>query len=88
MPDRILQSISSCLDFGLVILCSSENEDRALLVASMDQFRVAGMPRFPRPEEIKVYLQQQFRTPGQRSGVYDERHVIWSAAAEVDGAKM
>ena len=69
-------------DFALVVLCSRENEERAHIITCLEQFKVS-MPRFPRPEELRRFLAKQFRVPGQRPGVYRERHVIWNPAAEV-----
>ena len=74
-------------DLGLVILCSRENEERAHIVAALEEYRVAGIPRYHRPEEIRRYLATQFQVPHQRAGLYHDQHVIWSAAAEVGRAE-
>ncbi|XP_022806306.1 E3 ubiquitin-protein ligase RNF213-like [Stylophora pistillata] len=78
----LLQDYSNPEDFALVVLCSRENEERAHIITCLEQFKVS-MPRFPRPEELRRFLAKQFRVPGQRPGVYRERHVIWNPAAEV-----
>ena len=73
---------------ALVVLCSRENEERAHIVASLEQYKMEhGMPRYPRPEELRRYLDKQFKAPHPRPGLYCEQHVIWSAAAEVGRAK-
>lgn len=72
---------------GLVVLCSSENEERAHIVTSLEQYKVEGIPRYPRPDELRRYLERQFKAPHQRPGLYHEQHVIWSAAAEVGRAE-
>ena len=71
---------------ALVVLCSSENEERAHIITCLEQYKVV-MPRYPRPDELRQFLAKQFRTPGQRPGVYREQHVIWSPAAEVRRAE-
>lgn len=73
-------------DLALVVLCSSENEERAHIITCLEQYKVV-MPRYPRPDELRQFLARQFRTPGERPGVYREQHVIWSPAAEVSRAE-
>lgn len=74
-------------DLGLIILCSSENEERAHMVAALEEYKVAGIPRYHQPEELRRYLATQFRVPHQRAGLYQKQHVTWSAAAEVSRAE-
>jgi len=76
-----------CSEFGLVILCSSENEERAHIVAALEEYRGAGMPRYPRPEELRRHMIKQFKAPPQRPGSYCDQHVVWNAAAEVGRAE-
>jgi len=77
---------STFLGLALVVLCSSENEERAHIVTSLEQYKV-NMPRLPRSEELRSYLENQFKVPHLRPGLYCEQHVIWSAAAEVGRAQ-
>lgn len=70
-----------------MILCSSENEERAHIVAALQEYRGAGMPRYPRPEELRRYLINHFKVPLPRPGSYCDQHVIWNAAAEVGRAE-
>lgn len=73
---------------ALVVLCSSENEERAHIVTSLEQYKVeGGMPRYPRPGELRPYLEKHFKAPHPRPGLYCEQHVFWSAAAEVGRAE-
>ena len=72
---------------GLVILCSTENEERAHIVAALEEYRGSGMPRYPRPEELRRYLTKQFKAPPQRPGFYRDQHIVWSAAAESSRAE-
>lgn len=81
-------SFSTFPGLALVVLCSSENEERAHIVTSLEQYKVeGGMPRYPRPDELRRYLEKQFKVPHQRPGLYCDQHVIWSAAAEVGRAE-
>ena len=70
-------------DLGLVILCSSENEERAYMVAALEEFKGPGIPRYHQPEELRRYLATQFLVPHQRAGLYQD----WTAAAEVGRAE-
>lgn len=69
-------------DFGLVVLCSSENEERAQMVAALEEYKVTGIPRYPKPEELRRYLRDQFKAPEGRQGCYHDQHVIWRPAAD------
>ena len=72
------------LGLGLVVLCSSENEERSHLVAALEEYRVTALTRYPKPDELRRYLANQFKAPHQRPGSYRDQHVIWSPAADVD----
>ena len=74
-------------DLGLVILCSSENEERAYMVAALEEFKGPGIPRYHQPEELRRYLATQFLVPPQRAGLYQDQHVIWTPAAKVGRAE-
>ena len=74
-------------DLAIVILCSSENEERAHIVASLEEYKNAGIPRYPQPEELRRYLEIQFKAPHERDGFYHEQFVVWKAAAEVERAE-
>ena len=77
----------SFLGLALVVLCSSENEERAHIVTCLEQYKVeGGMPRYPRPGEMRPYLEKQFKAPHTRHSLYREQHVFWSAAADVGRA--
>ena len=57
-------------------------------MTSLEQYKVeGGMPRYPRPGELRSYLEKQFKAPLSRPGLYCEQHVFWSAAAEVGRAQ-
>ena len=79
-------SFSTFLGLALVVLCSSENEERVHIVTSLEQCKV-DMPRLPRSEELRRYLENQFKVPDRRPGLYCEQHVFWRAAAEVGRAQ-
>lgn len=70
-----------------MILCSSENEERAHIVASLEEYKKAGIPRYPQPEELRRYLEIQFKVPQEREGFYREHFVVWKAAADVERAE-
>ena len=72
-------------DLALVVLCSSENEERAHIIACLEQYKVL-MPRYPRPDELRRYIEKQFRAPEQIPGEYHGKHVIWNPAATVNRA--
>jgi len=69
-------------DFGLVVLCSSENEERAQMVAALEEYKVPGIPRYPKPEELRRYLRDQFTAREGRQGCYHDQQVIWRPAAD------
>ncbi|XP_078382607.1 E3 ubiquitin-protein ligase rnf213-alpha-like isoform X3 [Oculina patagonica] len=83
----LMQDYPDSEGLALVVLCSSENEERAHIVTSLEQYKVEGIPRYPRPDELRRYLERQFKAPHQTPGLYREKYVIWTAAAEVGRAE-
>ncbi|XP_022797655.1 E3 ubiquitin-protein ligase rnf213-alpha-like isoform X3 [Stylophora pistillata] len=81
----LMQDYSHPKNLALVVLCSSENEERAHIISCLEQYKVP-MPRYPRPDELRRYLEKQLRVPEQRPGEYHEKPVIWSPAAQVGRA--
>ena len=74
------------LDYGLVVICSSESEDRANIVAALDQYRVAALA-CPSPEAVRSYLEKQFRVPPPQYGYINNSKITWSPAGSLDPAK-
>ena len=74
------------LGYGLVVLCSSESEDRANIVAALDQHRVAAPP-CPSPEEVRSYLKKQFGIPPPQHGYINNSKITWSPAGSLDPEK-
>ena len=84
--ERLLKerSLNFCLaDYGLVVICSSENEDRANIVAALDQYRVAAPP-CPSPDDLQNYLKRQFRIPPQQYGYINNSKITWAPAGSLD----
>ena len=69
-----------------MILCNGENEEYAHIVASLEEYKVDGIPRIPQSEELRRYLKTQFNSPQEKEGLYRNKPVIWKAAAEVERA--
>ena len=74
------------VDYGLVVICSSENEDRANIVAALDQHRVAAPP-CPSAGLIQSYLKRQFRVPLPQYGYIKNRKITWNPAGFLDPEK-
>lgn len=73
-------------DYGLVVICSSENEDRANIVAALDQYRVAAPP-CPPLKDLKSYLNYQFRSPPAQYGYINSSKITWTSAGSFDPEK-
>lgn len=73
-------------DYGLVVICSSENEDRANIVAALDQYRAAAPP-CPSPNDLKSYLSYQFRSPPSQYGYINSSKITWTTAGSLDPEK-
>ena len=73
-------------DYGLVVICSSENEDRANIVAALDQYRVAAPP-CPSPEDLSSYLQHKFQAPPSQYGYIGSSKITWTTAGSLDPEK-
>ncbi|KAJ7339375.1 hypothetical protein OS493_005769 [Desmophyllum pertusum] len=73
--------------YGLVIICSRENEDRANIVAALDQYRVAAPP-CPSPDALKSYLKNQFRVPPPQYGYINSSKITWTTAGSLDPEKL
>ena len=78
--------LSFVVDYGLVVICSSENEDRAIIVAALDQYRVAAPP-CPSSGDLQGYLKKQFRIPPLQYGYINNSKTTWTAAGFVDPEK-
>ncbi|XP_067057901.1 E3 ubiquitin-protein ligase rnf213-alpha-like isoform X3 [Acropora muricata] len=74
-------------NYGLVVLCSSESEDRANIVAALDQHRVAAAP-CPSPEAVQSYLKKQFGIPPPQYGYINNSQITWSPAGFLDPEKL
>ena len=74
------------LDYGLVVICSSESEDRANIVAALDQHRVAAPP-CPSPEAVRGYFKKQFGIPPPQYGYINDSKIIWKPAGSLDPEK-
>ncbi|KAJ7355098.1 hypothetical protein OS493_027887, partial [Desmophyllum pertusum] len=62
---------------SLMVICNSENEDRAHMAAAFDQYRLGTIPPCASPKEIKQYLKTQFKSCSKQQGKFRDR----SAAA-------
>ncbi|KAK2553290.1 E3 ubiquitin-protein ligase rnf213-alpha [Acropora cervicornis] len=74
-------------NYGLVVICSSESEDRANIVAALDQYRVAALA-CPSPEAVRSYLEKQFGVPPPQYGYINNSKITWSPAGSLDPAKL
>ena len=74
------------VDYGLVVICSSEREDRANIVAALDQHRVAAPP-CPPAVVIQSYLKRQFRVPPTLYGYINNSKITWNPAGFLDPEK-
>jgi hypothetical protein len=72
------------VDYKLVVICSSEQEVTSYIVSALDEHRVGGAPRCPRPAEVTLYLQQQFRAPNTKTVTFEDSKIDWIPAAEVE----
>ena len=70
-----------------MVICSSENEDRAHMAAALDQYRLGTIPHCAAPKEIRQYLQTQFKACSRLSGRLQDKVVQWEPAAIVDMEK-
>ena len=77
---------SSFADYGLVVVCSSENEDRANIVAALDQYRVAAPP-CPSSSDLQSYLKKHFRIPSPQYGYINSSKIAWEPAGSLDPEK-
>ena len=79
--------VSFFLELSLVVICSSENEDRAHMAAALDQYRLGTVPHCTSPREIREYLKKQFNACSQQQGKFRDRILPWTPAAVVDKEK-
>ena len=69
-----------------MVICSSENEDRANIIAALDQYRVAA-PRCPLPGDLKSYLKHKFQAPLSQYGYISGSKITWTTAGSLDPEK-
>ncbi|XP_068759451.1 E3 ubiquitin-protein ligase rnf213-alpha-like isoform X4 [Montipora capricornis] len=74
-------------NYGLVVLCSSESEDRANIVAALDQHRVAA-PACPSRKAVQSYLKKQFRISPYQYGYINKSKITWNPAGSLDPEKL
>ncbi|XP_068694646.1 E3 ubiquitin-protein ligase rnf213-alpha-like isoform X2 [Montipora foliosa] len=72
----------------LVVICSSENEDRAHMAAALDQYRLGTVPHSASPKEIRQYVKTQFRASERQLGKFRDRILPWTCAAMVEKEKL
>ncbi|CAH3029473.1 unnamed protein product, partial [Porites evermanni] len=72
---------------SLVVICSSENEDRAHMAAALDQYRLGTIPHCAAPKDIRQYLQTQFKSCPQTPGRFQDKVIPWAPAAMLDKQK-
>ena len=75
------------LGLSLVVICSSENEDRAHMAAALDQYRLGTIPHCAAPKDIRQYLQTQFKSCPQTPGRFQDKVIPWAPAAMLDKQK-
>ena len=74
--------------YGLVVVCSSENEDRAHIVAALDQYRVPSVPHCPPTDEICDYLKRKLQQSAcPKHGDFYGEKFPWTPASSVDKEK-
>ena len=69
-----------------MVICSSENEDRANVVAGLDQYRVAAPP-CPSPDDLQRYLKHQFQAPPSQDSYINGSKITWKTAGSLDPGK-
>ncbi|KAJ7339548.1 hypothetical protein OS493_005948 [Desmophyllum pertusum] len=69
---------------SLVVICSSENEDRAHMAAALDQYRLATIPHCASPKDIRQYLKTQFKSCSEQRGKFRDQILPWTPAAALD----
>ena len=77
-------SVNSFSDLSLVVICSSENEDRAHMAAALDQYRLGTIPHCRSSGDIKQYLKENFKPPTQQQVKFRDRTFPWTPAAALD----
>ena len=70
-----------------MVICSSENEDRAHMAAALDQQRLGTIPHCSASKDIRQYLQTQFKVCSRLQGRLRDKIVQWEPAAMVDKEK-
>ena len=85
-PLRTVSGFYYSSDYGLVVICSSENKDRANIVAALDQYHVAAPP-CPSPEDLRSYLKRQFQAPPSQFGYIGRSKITWTTAGSLDPEK-
>ena len=69
-----------------MVICSSENEDRANVVAGLDRYRVAAPP-CPSPDDLQSYLKHQFQAPPSQDSYISGSKITWKTAGSLDPGK-
>ena len=70
-----------------MVICSSENEDRAHMAAALDQYRLRTIPYYAASKDIRQYLQTQFKVCPRLEGRLQDKILRWEPAAMVDKEK-
>ena len=86
IPDN-LQGTFPSLDYGLVVMCSLENENRAYIVAALDHYRLSMAPDCPKFKDLQEYLKSQFHAPAMLHVKFRDDALDWVPAAELDAER-
>ena len=70
-----------------MVICSSENEDRAHMAAALDQYRLRTIPYCAVSKDIRQYLQTQYKVCSPLQGKLQDKILQWEPAAMVDKEK-
>jgi len=74
-------------DRRLVIICSSENEDRAHIIAAFDEYRVHATPSCATSDILRSYLTEQLTCSRSRNSHYKDEEIEWQPASYLDTEK-
>ena len=76
--------VNSFSGLSLIVICSSENENRAHMAAALDQYRLGTIPHCCSSREIRQYLKLQLKPRSQQRATFRDQVLPWIPAAALD----
>ncbi|XP_020912940.1 E3 ubiquitin-protein ligase rnf213-alpha isoform X2 [Exaiptasia diaphana] len=86
--NTLKQKFGCIKELRVVIICSTENEDRSHIIAALDEYRLGATLSCAPGDILKSYLEDKLTTTRSRDGYYKNKKIEWIPAACLDEKRL